>query len=95
MARRQTSPPIAKVVVGIKVKLTVLQEGGGDQHNARGGRKGGEQEVGEVEVAEVVDSRVRVKAILGATSLFHWHPHPGVSICSENLIFSCPTFWPD
>ena len=20
---------------------------------------------------------------------------PGVSICSENLIFSCPTFWPD
>ena len=19
----------------------------------------------------------------------------GVSICSENLIFSCPTFWPD
>ena len=21
--------------------------------------------------------------------------YPGVSICSENLIFSCPTFWPD
>ena len=20
---------------------------------------------------------------------------PGVSICSENLIFSCPTFWPN
>ena len=25
----------------------------------------------------------------------HHHHHPGVSICSENLIFSCPTFWPN
>ena len=79
MARRPTSPAIAKVIVDIKVKLTVLQEGGGDQHNAGRGRKGGEQEVGEVEVAEVVDSRVHFKAILGAAPLFHWHPHSSIA----------------